>query len=104
VTEPLASWTDTATRHAIVGFVEAAVRDVAPEERIAVFDNDGTLWCEKPMPIELAFILQRLAAMAEGDASLREQQPWKAAYERDVGWLGGVITKHYTGDDSQVRC
>jgi hypothetical protein len=52
---------------------------VPPEERVAVFDNDGTLWCEKPIPIELGFILQRLAAMAEQDASLRERQPWKAA-------------------------
>ena len=43
-----------------------------PAERIAVFDNDGTLWCEKPMPVELGFILKRLAEMAEADASLRE--------------------------------
>ena len=62
-----------------------------PEERIAVFDNDGTLWCEKPMPIELGFILQRLAEMAEEDAALREKQPWKAAYEKDYAWLGGAI-------------
>ena len=41
-------------------------------ERIAVFDNDGTLWCEKPMPIELGFILQRLAAMAADHETLRE--------------------------------
>jgi hypothetical protein len=41
------------------------------DERIAVFDNDGTLSCEKPMPIELGFILQRLAEMASDDASLR---------------------------------
>ena len=60
----LPSWNDTPTRHAIVAFVEAATRSggqgyIPPEERIAVFDNDGTLWCEKPMPIELGFILQR---------------------------------------------
>jgi len=68
-----------------------------------VFDNDGTLWCEKPMPIELGFILQRLAAMAEQDPKLRDRQPWKAAYDRDYGWLGEVITKHYHGDDSDVK-
>jgi hypothetical protein len=45
---------------------------VPPAERVAVFDNDGTLWCEKPMPIELGFILQRLAAMAEKDPALRD--------------------------------
>jgi hypothetical protein len=52
----LASWNDTPTRQAIVDFVEAATKDVPPDERVAVFDNDGTLWCEKPMPIELGFI------------------------------------------------
>ena len=67
-----------------------------PEERVAVFDNDGTLWCEKPMPIELGFILERLAEMAEADASLREKQPWKAAYEKDYAWLGGVDRRSTT--------
>ena len=74
-----------------------------PPERVAVFDNDGTLWCEKPMPVELGFILERLAAMAADDASLRERQPWKAAHERDYGWLGGAMTKHYAGDDSDAK-
>ena len=60
------------------------------EERVAVFDNDGTLWCEKPMPIQLDFILRRLVEMAEADAELRERQPWKAAYERDYAWFGAA--------------
>jgi hypothetical protein len=104
--ELLASWNDTPTRQAIVDFV-ARVTDgpgaVPPDERVATFDNDGTLWCEKPLPIELEFILQRLADMAEVDASLRSRQPWKAAYDKDLGWLGDVITKHYGGDDSDVK-
>jgi phosphoserine phosphatase len=99
----LGSWRDTATREAIVVFAEYAAHDVPPEERVAVFDNDGTLWCEKPMPVELGFILQRLAAMAEEDAALRDRQPWKAAHEQDHAWLGGVIEKHYAGDDRGVR-
>ena len=41
--------------------------------------------------------------MAEKDASLRDRQPWKAARERDFAWLGAVITKHYHGDDSDVK-
>jgi phosphoserine phosphatase len=98
----LTAWNDTATTQAIRTFVETVARDLPPE-RVAVFDNDGTLWCEKPMPVELEFILQRLAAMAEEDASLREQQPWKAAHEKDYAWLGGVIEKHYAGDDSDVK-
>jgi phosphoserine phosphatase len=99
----LASWNDTPTREAIVAFAETAAQTVPPEERVAVFDNDGTLWCEKPMPVELGFILERLAASAEADAALRDRQPWKAAYEKDYGWLGGVIDKHYAGDDSDVK-
>jgi FMN phosphatase YigB (HAD superfamily) len=99
---PLPSWNDTPTRAAIVEFVEAAAA-LPPEERVAVFDDDGTLWCEKPMPIELGFILERLAAMAEHDEKLRERQPWRAAREHDYAWLGGVITKHYAGDDSDVK-
>jgi phosphoserine phosphatase len=99
----LAAWTDTATREAIVAFAEDAAQTVPPEERVAVFDNDGTLWCEKPMPVELWFILERLAEMAEADESLREKQPWKAASEKDYAWLGGVIEKHYAGDDSDVK-
>ncbi len=98
----LESWNDTATRQAIVAFVES-VGSIPPEERIAVFDNDGTLWCEKPLPIELAFILKRLAEMAERDESLRRRQPWQAAHDGDYAWLGNVITKHYQGDDSDVK-
>jgi phosphoserine phosphatase len=99
----LPSWNPGRTRTAILDFVAAAADQVAPEERVAVFDNDGTLWCEKPMPIELGFILERLAEMAAADASLQERQPWKAAYEQDYGWLGGAITKHYHGDDADVK-
>ena len=99
---PLASWNDTATRRTIETFVETATRELPPEERIAVFDNDGTLWCEKPMPIELGFILRRLATMAQQDPSLRERQPWKAAHTQDYVWLGDAVTKHYHGDDADV--
>ena len=103
VGESLASWNDTRTREALVAFAETAAQTVPPEERVAVFDNDGTLWCEKPLPIELGFILQRLAAMAERDESLRGKQPWRAAYEKDYAWLGGVVEKHYAGDDTEVK-
>ena len=104
----LASWNDGPARAAIEDFVgrvtgEGSPDWVAPEERVAVFDNDGTLWCEKPMPIELGFILQRLAAMATQDAALRDRQPWKAAYDKDYAWLGEVVTKHYHGDDSDLK-
>jgi len=104
----LPSWNDTPTRRAIVDFVarvsdEGGADFVPPAERVATFDNDGTLWCEKPMPVQLGFILQRLAAMAEQDASLRDQQPWKAAHERDHAWLAETVERHYAGDDSRVK-
>src|SRR5438045_4032555 len=104
----LPTWTDTPAREAVVEFVErvsieGSAHYVAPAERIAVYDNDGTLWCEKPMPIELGFLLERFAEMAEQDESLRTRQPWQAAHERDHAWLGAAMTKHYDGDDSDMR-
>ena len=73
------------------------------EDRVAVFDNDGTLWCEKPMPIQLDFVLRRLVEMAEADPELRSRQPWQAAYERDYGWFSQLMVEHYAGDDTNVR-
>ena len=107
-TAVLGSWHEGAAKSAIVAFVDRVAQEggdgyVPPSERVAVFDNDGTLWCEKPMPIEVGFILGRLAEMAESDASLRERQPWKAAREHDHAWLGGAITKHYHGDESDMK-
>ena len=100
----LTSWNDGAARRAIVDFVERTVSGAVPvEERVAVFDNDGTLWCEKPMPIQADFILRRLFEMAHADPALRDRQPWKAAYERDYAWLGEVLAEHYAGDDTNVR-
>ena len=101
--EILESWNDGAAKRAIVAFVERAVAEVPAEERVATFDNDGTLWCEKPMPIQADFILRRLHAMAEADPGLRDRQPWKAAHERDYAWLGRVMDEHYAGDDTNVR-
>ena len=108
MTEHLPSWNDTPARQAILDFVAAVTDESGPdyvplEARVAVFDNDGTLWCEKPMYIQLDYLLRKLAAQAERDASLRDRQPWKAAWEKDFDWLGGAITKHYQGDDSDLH-
>jgi phosphoglycolate phosphatase-like HAD superfamily hydrolase len=100
----LGSWNDGPARKALVEFVERTASDAVPvDERVAVFDNDGTLWCEKPMPIQLDFILRRLVAMAEAKPELQERQPWKAAFERDYGWFGKLMADHYAGDDTNVR-
>ena len=103
----LASWQDGPTKSAIVDFVGRVTTDgpdfVAPEARVAVFDNDGTLWCEKPMYIQLDFLLRRFKEQAQADASLREKQPYKAAYTGDLTWLGEAVTKHYQGDDTDLK-
>jgi phosphoglycolate phosphatase-like HAD superfamily hydrolase len=108
MTVSLLSWYDTDTKRTITRFVAAVIDEsgphyVPPAERIAVFDNDGTLWCEKPMYIQLDSILRKLAARAESDPALRSRQPWQAAWEKDFAWLGGAITKHYQGDDSALH-
>ena len=103
----LASWRDTPARRAIVDFVARVTDDggagyVDPADRVAVFDNDGTLWSEKPIPIQLDFTLFRLAELANEDPSLRARQPYKAAIERDYRWLGDAMIKHYRGDDADL--
>ena len=106
--ELLSRWRDTPTKQAICDFVRRTCGEdgsvaVPVEERVAVFDNDGTLWCEKPMPIQLDFILRRLVEMATAQPQLRDRQPWKAAFEGDLGWFGAVMVQHYAGDDTNVR-
>jgi hypothetical protein len=101
--EPLGNWNEGPAKAAIVAFVEQTVSAVPAEERIAVFDADGTLWCEKPVPVEVDFILRRLAEQAKADPKLRDRQPWKAAYEHDNTWLGQAIAEHYAGDDTKAQ-
>jgi phosphoglycolate phosphatase-like HAD superfamily hydrolase len=105
---PLPSWRPGAARQALLDFVDRVTgadgsAPVPVAERVAVFDNDGTLWCEKPMPIQLDFILRRLGEMADADPALRDQQPWQAAREQDAAWLTSVIVDHYAGDDRKVK-
>jgi phosphoserine phosphatase len=103
----LDSWVDGTAKSAIVDFVDRVTADgpdfVEPQARVAVFDNDGTLWCEKPMYIQLDFIVRRLAAKAATDPTLQAEQPYLAATTGDLNWFGGAITKHYQGDDSDLK-
>ena len=105
--ELLTSWADTPTRQTIIGFVDAVTtegsdRFVPAAERIATFDNDGTLWTEKPIPIQLDFTLFRMAEQARTDATLADRQPYKAALAKDYHWLGAAMVKHYHGDDADM--
>ncbi|MDG4666046.1 HAD family hydrolase [Mycobacterium sp. 236(2023)] len=99
----LDTWNDGPAKTAIVDFVSHAVAEVAPEERVAVFDNDGTLWVEKPAYIQLDFLVRRLAEQAAADPSLRENPPYDAASSGNLDWFGDAVTKHYNGDDSALK-
>ena len=104
----LSLWTDGATRSAITDFVALVSEQggsdyVEPAARVAVFDNDGTLWSEKPLPIQLDFTIRQLARLAAADPTLRDRQPYKAAYEGDQHWMGAAMVKHYHGDDGDLQ-
>jgi phosphoglycolate phosphatase-like HAD superfamily hydrolase len=104
----LDSWNDGPTKSAIVDFVGRVTTpggaDFLPgEARVAVFDNDGTLWAEKPAYIQLDFLVRRLAEQAAADASLKDKQPYQAAAAADLSWFGNAVTKHYNGDDTEIK-
>jgi phosphoserine phosphatase len=75
--EPLPSWRPGPTRDALLQLVDRA-QDLPPEHRTAVFDNDGTLWCEKPAYIQLSFFLAELASAIEADAALADRVEYAA--------------------------
>jgi haloacid dehalogenase-like hydrolase len=90
--DALPSWNDGAAKRAIVDFIARVTREggsdfVPPAERIAVFDNDGTLWSEQPMYVQLAFALDRVKAMAPGHPEWRGKQPFEAVLEGDMRTL-----------------
>ncbi|MGO6789593.1 HAD family hydrolase [Rhizobium ruizarguesonis] len=87
--DPLPSWNDTASKAAIVSFVDKVTGQGSPEfvpepERIAVFDNDGTLWVEHPIYTQLAFALDRVKLLAPQYPEWKETQPFKAVLEGDM--------------------
>ncbi|MEQ1950065.1 HAD family hydrolase [Mesorhizobium sp. CN2-181] len=87
--DPLPSWNDTAPKAAIVAFVKKVTTDGTPDfvpepERVAVFDNDGTLWTEHPMYVQLAFALDRVKAEAPNHPEWKTTQPFKAVLEGDM--------------------
>lgn len=95
--DPLPSWNDTPSRTAIVDFVSrvtdpASPDFVAAEERLAVFDNDGTLWSEKPVYFQVLFALEKVRERAAADPSILTSDALKAAAEGDVAGVvaGGV--------------
>ena len=89
---PLPSWNDGSAKRAIIAFVEGVTStggsNFVPEsERIAVFDNDGTLWAEQPIYVQFAFAFDRVKALAPQHPEWKEKQPFKAVLEGDMQTL-----------------
>lgn len=102
----LPSWRDTSTRAAILEFIASVTRGphaLPAEDRVAVFDTDGTLWTEKPMPVQLHFIVERWRLMVADKPGLVHEQPYKAAVSGDLRWLSHALDAHYAGDDTKLR-
>ncbi|MBA2126522.1 haloacid dehalogenase [Hyphomicrobium methylovorum] len=88
-TDPLASWNDTKVKKALVDFVDRVTKEgepdfVPPEQRIAVFDNDGTLWAEKPFYFQLAFAIDRVRALAPDHPDWATVEPFKSLIAGDI--------------------
>jgi len=88
-TDPLPSWNDGATKQSITNFVTQVTTQGSPDfvpadERIATFDNDGTLWCEQPMYVQMAFILERVKALAPMHPEWKTKQPFQAVLDNDL--------------------
>src|SRR5262249_55975967 len=84
----LPSWNEGASKKAIIEFVAKATADgsrdfVKPAERIAVFDNDGTLWCEQPMYVQALFAFDRIKALATQHPEWKEKEPYKSVLADD---------------------
>jgi len=90
----LSSWRDGPVKRAIIAFVadvtaQGSSNFVPPAERVATFDNDGTLWCEQPLQPQFFFIIDRVKALAAKDPTLKDRQPFKALLEEDYQALRG---------------
>jgi phosphoglycolate phosphatase-like HAD superfamily hydrolase len=88
-TTPLPSWNEGPIKDAIIQFVDRVStpgsREFVPvAERIAVFDNDGTLWCEQPMQVQFYFAGERLDQLARRDPAIKDREPFKSYVARDV--------------------
>jgi phosphoserine phosphatase len=87
--EPLASWNDGAAKQSILDFVKRVTTEGSPDfvpvaERIATFDNDGTLWCEQPLPTQLYFVLDRVKTLAPQHPEWKTTEPFASVLKGDL--------------------
>jgi haloacid dehalogenase-like hydrolase len=93
----LASWNDGQVKDSILGFVDRVTTDgpdfVPAADRVAAFDNDGTLWVEQPLPPQFDFVFGKWAEEVKQDPSLAAKQPYKALIDKDPAFLQAVATQ-----------
>ena len=87
--DPLPSWNEGKAKQSIVDFVEGVTKPGSPDfvpvpERIATFDNDGTLWCEQPLPVQLYFALDRVKALAPQHPEWKDKEPFASLLKGDL--------------------
>jgi len=87
--DPLPSWNDGAAKKSIIAFVEKVTKEGSPDfvpvpERIATFDNDGTLWCEQPLPVQLYLALDRVKVLAPQHPEWKTKEPFASVLKGDV--------------------
>ncbi|MDB5569323.1 MAG: haloacid dehalogenase [Hyphomicrobiales bacterium] len=93
--DPLPSWNESHAKRAILSFVDAVTREgsgdfVPPAERIATFDNDGTLWTEQPAYAQAAFLVDRMKALAPLHPQWKKEEPYRSVLEKGLGGLAGA--------------
>ncbi|MEV8094527.1 HAD family hydrolase [Kitasatospora sp. NPDC085879] len=93
----LASWNEGPARQAVLDYVHKATTPgaafVEPADRVATFDNDGTLWVEQPLPPQFDFVFRTWEEEVKADPSLAARQPYKALVQRDQGFFEGLATQ-----------
>ena len=99
-TDPLPSWNDGAAKKAIIEFVRVTTEKgspkyVPPEQRVATFDQDGTLWVEHPMYTQVIFCLERVPALVKQRPELKDKEPFKTALSGDLEAVARLPMKEF---------
>jgi hypothetical protein len=96
--DPLPSWNDTAPKKAIIAFVEKVTKEGSPDfvpvpQRIATFDNDGTLWAEKPLPFQLVFAIDQVKQLAPQHPEWKTKEPFASLLKGDLAGVAATGEK-----------
>ncbi|MGZ7116471.1 MAG: HAD family hydrolase [Methanobacterium sp.] len=99
INDKLSSWNDGPVKRSIIDFLESTVEEgpnfVKPADRIATFDNDGTMWVEKPAPANIYFVIHNFLKAATEDPSLGKKQPYKAIIEKDMNFMQLIVEQDH---------